>query len=44
MDIIHSAFSIRGQGVWRFLTRSTVSSTFMAPSTAVPMISPSPMA
>ena len=39
-----SAFSMRGQGVSRPLMRSTVSSTFIAPSMAVPMISPSPMA
>ena len=42
--IIHSAFSMRGQGVPRRLIRSTVSSTFIAPSIAVPMISPSPIA
>ena len=42
--IIHSSFSMRGQGVARFFTRSTTSSTFMAPSIAAPMISPSPIA
>ena len=43
-DIIHSAFSMRGHGVSRPLMSSTVSSTFIAPSMAVPMISPSPIA
>jgi hypothetical protein len=43
-DIIHSAFSIRGHAVSRRLIRSTTTSTFIAPSIAVPMISPSPMA
>ena len=43
-NITSSAFSIRGTGVGWCFTSSTKSSTFIAPSIAAPMISPSPMA
>ena len=42
--MISSAFSMRGIGVAVFLMSSTYSSTFIAPSMAAPMISPSPIA
>ena len=43
-NMTSSAFSIRGTGVAFPFTRSTTISTSIAPSTAAPMISPSPIA